>query len=122
VDGSGSINGPSGQANFTINSVRHNATNPNNQGSFSYNDPNSPLVFSTSNITNVVINGNQASFSGTAQIPGGGTGGTQKKRQISFTVNVTDNGTPGTLDTFSISTSSDYSASGNLTSGDIMIH
>jgi hypothetical protein len=39
-----------------------------------------------------------------------------------FSVNVTDNGEPGTLDTISISLSNGYSASGTLTSGDIRIH
>jgi hypothetical protein len=58
------------------------------------------------------FNGNQAQFTGTAK------GG---KRSLSFTVNVTDNGDPGTLDTFSIQISNGYSASGNLTSGNISI-
>jgi hypothetical protein len=84
------------------------------QGTFSYNDPNHPLVFSTTKITSFTINGDHASFSGTAQI---GTG--KKKQQISFTVNVTANHNPATSDTFSISTSNSYSASGNLTSGSI---
>jgi hypothetical protein len=35
---------------------------------------------------------------------------------------VTDNGTPGNNDFFSISLSNGYSASGNLTTGDIQIH
>jgi hypothetical protein len=81
-------------------------------GSFSYNDPAFPLALSAE-ITKATITGNQSSFSGTAK----GTGKHAKK--ISFTVNVTDN---GTNDTFSISASNGYSASGNLTGGDILIH
>ncbi len=39
--------------------------------------------------------------------------------RVMFSVNVTDNGQPGTLDTISISLSNGYSVSGNLISGDI---
>ncbi len=85
-------------------------------GSFSYNDPAVPLTISANKITNATITGNQSSFSGTAK----GSGKHAKK--VSFTVNVTDNGSPGTNDTFSISVSTGYSASGNPTSGDIRIH
>jgi hypothetical protein len=83
-------------------------------GSFSYNDPTTPFSFTASKITGLTFNGNQARFTGTAKLT--------KKSQISFTVDVTDNGTPGTLDTFSIHVSNGYSAGGNLTSGDISIH
>jgi hypothetical protein len=50
--------------------------------------------------------------------------GTVKKRKhnkLTFTVDVTDNG-PGNTDTFLIELSTGYSASGNLTSGDITGH
>ena len=87
-----------------------------NKGSFSYSDPGYPLVFSTSKITNVVITGNHAQFSGTAKTSG------KQGQKISFTVDVTDNGDPGFGDTFSISVSSGYSASGTITGGNIQIH
>jgi hypothetical protein len=63
----------------------------------------------------VTITGNQATFSGTAKIGG------KHKQKVTFTVNVTGNQTPTTNDTFSITLSNGYSASGNLTSGSISI-
>ena len=83
-------------------------------GSFSYSDPASNLSFTSSKVTSLSINGNQAHFTGTAKL--------SKKSTVSFTVDVTDNGTPGTFDTFSIQLSNGYSAGGTLTSGDIEIH
>jgi hypothetical protein len=83
-------------------------------GSFSYNDPATPFSFSSMKITSLTFNGNQAHFAGTAKL--------SKKSQISFTVDVTDNGDPGTNDFFSLHVSNGYSASGNLTSGNISLH
>ena len=82
-------------------------------GSFSYSDPASNLSFAATKITSLSINGNNARFTGTAKL--------SKKSTVSFTVNVTDNGTPGTFDTFSIQLSNGYSAGGTLTSGDVEI-
>jgi hypothetical protein len=118
VDGAGSINAPVGQASFAIQGVGMVKGKKNKSkitGSFSYNDPAVPLTLSAGKVTSVTISGNHSSFSGTAK-------GSGKKGKISFTVNVTDNGLPGTSDTFSISLSNGYSASGNLTSGDISVH
>ena len=81
-------------------------------GSFRYDDPATPLSFNSSKFTSLTFNGNQAHFTGTGRIG---------KSRVSFTVDVTANGTPGTLDTFSIQFSTGYSASGNLTSGDLTI-
>jgi len=67
----------------------------------------------TPNSPNFFFNGNQAHLTGTAK---------NGKAKLSFTVDVTDNGEPGTLDTFSIQVSNGYSASGNLTDGNITIH
>ena len=80
-------------------------------GSFSYNDPAAALSFSSSNFSSLSFSGNQAHFAGSAKLT--------KKSKISFSVDVTDNGMPGTLDTFSIHVSNGYSASGNLTSGNL---
>ena len=85
-------------------------------GSFSYSDATSSLTFSSNKISNLVINGNHASFSGTAKA------GTKHGKTINFTVNVTDNGDPGTRDLFSISLSTGYSAGANPTSGNIQVH
>jgi hypothetical protein len=63
--------------------------------------------------TSLRFNGNQAHFTGTGKIG---------KTKVSFTVDVTDNGEPGTNDFFSIQFSNGYSASGYPLNGDISIH
>ena len=81
-------------------------------GSFSYSDPAGGLSLSANKVAGLTFNGNQAHFTGTAKIG---------KRKASFSVDATDNGQPGTPnDIFSISISNGYSASGHLTSGDIL--
>ena len=82
-------------------------------GSFSYSDSAAGLSLSSNKLTGVTFNGNQVHFSGTSK--------GSKKSNLSFTVDATDNGT-GSSDTLSIHVSNGYSASGNLTSGDIAIH
>jgi hypothetical protein len=71
------------------------------------------LNFRALKITSLSFNNNQAHFTGTAKIG---------KQKISFSVDVIDNGDPGTNDFFSIQVSNGYSASGFLTSGNISIH
>lgn len=82
-------------------------------GSFSYDDPNTPLSFHSMKVTSLTFNGNQAHVSGSGKI--GGT-------KVTFTVDVIDNGDPGTNDFFSVHFSNGYSASGFLTSGNLSIH
>ena len=82
-------------------------------GSFSYNDPATPISYNSTKITSLSFNGNQAHVSGTGKIG---------KKKVSFTLDVTDNGNPGTNDFFSVHFSNGYSASGFLTSGNISIH
>ena len=82
-------------------------------GSFSYDDPATPISFRALKITSLSFSGNQAHFTGTAKIG---------KKKVTFTVDVTDNGDPGTNDFFSLNVSNGYSASGFLTSGNITIH
>ena len=120
MDGSGTINAPDeSQASFTIQQIGMVTGKKGKSkitGSFSYSDPAAPLIFSTNKISSVVITGNNASFSGKAKIGG------KHGQKITFTVNITDNGDPGTNDSFSISVSTGYSATGNLNSGNIQIH
>lgn len=114
VEGSGSIAGPhGGQADFSMD-VKFQKSKKATKliGSFSYSDPGSSVSISANKISSLSFNGNQAHFTGTAKLG---------KKSVSFTVDVTDNGTPGTLDFFSIHLSTGYSASGNLTSGDLEI-
>ncbi len=104
-----------GQSTFNFNiSLQKSKKKTKIIGSFSYSDPVTPLSFSSNKITSLTFNGNQAHVTGTAKLG--------KKSQISFTVDVTDNGSPGTLDVFSLSVSNDYSVSGHPTSGNIMLH
>ena len=109
VEGSGSIGGQT-SFHFGIMPGKKNKI----VGSFSYIDPAAGLNINSSKLSSLVINGNQAQFSGTDK--------TGKHTKITFTVNVTDNGIPGTNDTFSINVSNGYSASGHLTSGNISLH
>lgn len=81
-------------------------------GSFSYSDPASNVSINSSSIASLTFNGNQAHFTGPK---------VARRGTVSFTVDVTDNGTPGTADTFSIHLSNGYSAMGTLTGGDIVI-
>jgi hypothetical protein len=82
-------------------------------GSFSYDDPATPVSFRSMKITSLSFNGNHAHITGTGKIG---------KKKGSFSLDVTDNGEPGTNDFFSLSLSNGYSASGFLTSGNIQIH
>jgi len=60
-----------------------------------------------------VIAGNTATFGGACTNDGG---------PCTFTVNVMDNGEPGTTDTFTISVSGGPTEGGSLRSGNILIH
>jgi hypothetical protein len=63
----------------------------------------------------VTINGNTATFIGKARF------GAKGRHKVTFTVNITANQNPTIGDTFSITLSNGYSASGNLTHGFISI-
>ncbi|PYT23510.1 MAG: hypothetical protein DMG57_31700 [Acidobacteria bacterium] len=63
--------------------------------------------------TSLVIAGNTATFGGTC---------TNNGSPCTFTVKVTDNGEPGTNDTFTISVSGGPPEGGTLPSGNIQIH
>jgi hypothetical protein len=116
VDGSGSINAPGGgQATFHL-SASHGKKNKI-VGSFSYSDTGAGLTINASKLSSLFISGNQAQITGTGRIGSG-----KHKQKVTFTVNVVDNGDPGTNDTFSLSVSNGYFASGNLTDGNISIH
>lgn len=107
VQGSGTIAVDDGHASLRINVKMQGGAAT---GVISYDDPHSP--FTTNNIKSLVIHGNHARITGVIE---------RKHRRIVFKIGVTDNGSPGTLDTFSIHASNGYSASGNLTSGSLTI-
>ncbi|PYN06707.1 MAG: hypothetical protein DME06_18150, partial [Candidatus Rokuibacteriota bacterium] len=63
-------------------------------------------------ISSLMIIGNTATFGGTCTVNG---------TSCTFTVNVTDNGEPGTTDTFAISVSGGPTEGGTLRGGNILI-
>jgi hypothetical protein len=65
-------------------------------------------------VRSLTINGTSADFNGVAKLGDGS--------KVRFNVSVMDNSGDGSSDTFSLSLSNGYSASGTLTSGDIRIH
>jgi hypothetical protein len=103
--------GGSASASFTFNlTLGAKKSKP----SMSYSDPASSFAFNTKKLGPVTITGRHAHFTGTAKL--GKKGGT-----ISFTVDVMDLSVDGTADELSISASNGYSASGTLTSGNIVV-
>jgi hypothetical protein len=84
-------------------------------GNLTYQDHAQNRTVKSTSITAVIVNGNCAQILGTATVNGTGAFG--------FQVTVCDNGEPGKdTDTFSISMSDGYSASGTLRGGNIQIH
>ena len=81
-------------------------------GGLGYDDPAAGFSFLSTKVTTLTFNGNQAHLEGVGKIG---------RTRVGFAVDAIDNGTPGTLDFFSIHFSNGYSASGNLISGDIQI-
>ncbi len=72
------------------------------------------MIISQARFRSLTFNGNTATIGGTAQLENGGGNAT-------FSVIATDNSTDGSSDTFSITLSNGYSASGVLFSGNIVI-
>ena len=111
VDGSGSIENNQGrEVTFRFSAQ---AGDSSRLGQFTFCDTAAGKCTAKARVQSLSITGNTAGFSGQARLDGG--------TRVTFTVNVTDNGEPGTLDTISISLSNGYSVSGNLTTGDIRI-
>jgi hypothetical protein len=119
IDGVGTIAGPrGGEAQFFIADVEDEpVTAQFLEGECGYSDRRSHVTFTTGEIQTVTINGNQAAFTGMARI-----GGKKHRRLVQFTISVTANQAPTTADSFSITLSNGYAASGTLTSGKINIH
>ncbi|HSE47642.1 MAG TPA: sialidase family protein [Terriglobales bacterium] len=86
-------------------------------GSFEYFDKGAKLRVTSTTITSSSRVGSSATFSGAGTLDNAGV-----KTPVTFTVNVTDNGSPGkNRDQFSITLSSGYRASGTLGGGDIEV-
>jgi hypothetical protein len=84
-------------------------------GNLTYQDHGAGRTVKSTSITSVIVSGNCARILGTATVNGAGVFG--------FDVTVCDNGEPGKdSDTFSITMSDGYSASGTLSGGNVQIH
>jgi hypothetical protein len=117
VTGTGTIFTHGNQASF--NFTANNKNNAPLTGSLTYTDTAGGIKLTSTQLTTLTFNGKSAQFTGFGTIPGKKP---NKPTPVSFTVQVTDNGTPGTnKDTFLIQISTPYSASGKLTSGDIKV-
>ena len=102
------------KANFGFNAKQKLPSGAVN-GQLQYQDSAAALDVHSIALSVLTINGNTATFSGTATVNGSGS--------FDFTVTVQDNGKPGKgNDTFGISLSNGYSNSGTLTGGNIKIH
>jgi hypothetical protein len=112
VDGHGTIDNQGDQVTFHLHATLSDETN--RADFFSFCDSIASVCLTNAGILSLSINGNTAACSGTGRLDDG--------TKVSFIVNVTDNGSPGTSDTISITLNDGYSVSGTLTSGDIQIH
>ena len=112
VDGHGTINNLGDRITFHLRATESAETNSADY--FSFCDPLASVCLTNAGIRSLSINGNTAACSGTARLDDG--------TKVSFTVNVTDNGSPGTMDTISITLNDGYFVDGTLTSGDIQIY
>ncbi len=113
VTGGGWITGPSGaRANF---GVAGGIKNGGFWGHLTYIDHGTGMKVKGTAMTDYVVTGpTSRHISGTAEVNG--------VSGIGYTVDVTDAGEPGRDDTFSITLSNGYSASGKLAGGNIQLH
>lgn len=108
VTGKGTINGPRGRVQFSLNAV---SDARGTVGSCQVDERGTRLR--CLDFGPILAGGNAAQLTGTARINGALT---------SFTIVVTDNGTPGAgRDTFSIETSSGFARAGVLATGNVKI-
>lgn len=112
VTGRGALDNQGNQVTFNFRATLANDSSI--LGRLSFCDPAAGVCLTKAGVRSLSINGNSADFSGSARLDDG--------TRVTFSVTVTDNGLPGTSDTISISLGNGYSASGNLTSGDIQIY
>jgi hypothetical protein len=115
VTGGGEINVPGGTANFGFNAKRDTAGGPVSGQLEYYNHARALNVHSTS-MTSLSIVGTTATFGGSC---------TKNGAPCTFTVNVEDNGEPGSgVDRFTISVSGEpvEGGSGPIARGNIQIH
>jgi N-acetylneuraminic acid mutarotase len=109
VNGSGSIDGQGDQATFNF----HATAGDRPSGSLTFSDPAAAVSFSRAKVRTLTFTGTSATFGGNARLGDGS--------RVTYSVNVSDNSSDGSSDTFTISLSNGYLVGGTLTSGDIAI-
>jgi hypothetical protein len=112
VDGRGAFDNQGNEVMFSFRAAQ--ADDGSRLGQFTFCDPAAGMCITKGIIRSLSIPSNTADFSGSARMEDG--------TRVRFSVNVTDNGQPGTSDTISISLANGYSATGTLTGGDIRIY
>jgi hypothetical protein len=112
VTGGGTINVTGGIGNFGF-IVQSQTTMGPISGDLQYHNHATGAKVKSVAFDTLVISGTMATFGGTC---------TNNGVPCTFTVNVTDNGEPGTNDTFTISVSGGPTEGGTLRSGNIKIH
>ena len=112
VDGRGTLDNEGNEVTFQFRATQ--AADSNKLGNFFFCDPAAGVCITRAGIRTLAITWNSAELSGQTKLEDG--------TKVIFTVTVTDNGKPGTSDSFSISLSNGYSLTGPPTSGDIRIY
>ena len=111
VTGGGTIDVAGGIGTFSF--IIQRAATGELSGRLQYTNHASGDQVQSQTYTSLVIVANAATFDGTCTVNGA---------PCTFTVNVTDNGEPGTTDTFTISVSGGPTEGGTLRSGNILIN
>jgi hypothetical protein len=111
VTGGGTIDVAGGIGSFSF-IVQRQASTGQLSGQLQYFNHASGAQVRSDTITSLMITGNTATFNGICTVNGA---------PCTFTVNVTDNGEPGTTDTFTISVDAGPTEGGTLRSGNILI-
>ena len=114
LNGQGTITGPGGgQASFTLSDIEMDmVTAKYFEGKMTFHDNQAGVGVNSQRITSVTISPDRTSATFSGQ---------KNDLSLTYTVTVTANQHPQSGDSFTISTSTGYSASGNLTSGAIGI-
>lgn len=112
IGGRGTIESQGNQVSFNFRASQ--ASEGSKLGFFAFCDPGAGVCIEEAGIYNLSISGNTANFSGSGHLDDG--------TKVRLRVSVTDNGSPGSSDTISITLDNGYSVNGTLTSGNIRIY
>lgn len=111
VTGGGWIPVPGGQGNFGFNAKKKAMST---SGHLNYDDKAGQMKIQTTAVNSLSITGNRATFSGPCTV--------NKASGFTCTVDVIDNGEPGSSDFFRVQVSNGYDRGATLGSGNIKIH